>query len=448
MINDGSTVTGLVIYCDKYVARPISLNPNATVYVQGMFKWYQPSYDPGYWEVMIRPQEDTPGTDDKVEIIYNIVNVSALVSNPEHYEGQYVRVEYAVVTGIDEYLEHPSESAKFDISDYSNPPSSLPVYCDAYNYELYAERPELLRVGETVHVQGEMFYYAGYYGGYWEIKVRRGTNDSVKIPTLEEAWCEHLVLSELLYDPAGSDTGKEWIELYNPTAYAVNLSGWMLEHWDGESAALVGNVTLPLNASIPGYGFYLIGASADPANITPTPDYVPDYWFTDYGLHNGGNGGDAIRLKDSTGVVIDTLGYGSGTISNYPEFFESSPASDPAAGKSLERKPGFNEPASGNGLDTNNNNYDFIECSAPTPQNTSSATECPSFAKRQGVGRSAQAPRTKREALPWAAIIAVRGLDNAVVTSTRASQSSHFTSYTRLDVVRVGCEKTSIRAKR
>lgn len=44
-----------------------------------------------------------------------------------------------------------------------------------------------------------------------------------------EAWrCEGLVLSEVLSNPAGADTGNEFIEVFNPTAEAVQMNGCSL----------------------------------------------------------------------------------------------------------------------------------------------------------------------------------------------------------------------------
>ena len=37
-----------------------------------------------------------------------------------------------------------------------------------------------------------------------------------------------VVINEFLYDPAGTDTGHEWIELYN-SGSTVDISGWMIK---------------------------------------------------------------------------------------------------------------------------------------------------------------------------------------------------------------------------
>jgi len=40
--------------------------------------------------------------------------------------------------------------------------------------------------------------------------------------------CRHIIINEGEQNPEGVDTGKEWIELYNPTSQAVNIGGWKL----------------------------------------------------------------------------------------------------------------------------------------------------------------------------------------------------------------------------
>lgn len=41
-------------------------------------------------------------------------------------------------------------------------------------------------------------------------------------------FCRHIIVNEWEPNPEGSDGGKEWIELYNPSSQAVNIGGWKL----------------------------------------------------------------------------------------------------------------------------------------------------------------------------------------------------------------------------
>ncbi|MDY7041672.1 MAG: PKD domain-containing protein, partial [Chloroflexota bacterium] len=70
-----------------------------------------------------------------------------------------------------------------------------------------------------------------------------------------------------------------------------------------------------------------------------------------------------VRVSDE--VVIDSVGWGDTSTS----FVEELPATAPASGESIERKPGGDE---GNGQDTNNNAEDFQVISPPNPQNLGS----------------------------------------------------------------------------
>jgi uncharacterized repeat protein (TIGR01451 family) len=57
--------------------------------------------------------------------------------------------------------------------------------------------------------------------------------------------CRHVVINELEQNPEGPDTGKEWVELYNPTSHEVKIGGWRL--MDSYYRKVV---TLPQDASI------------------------------------------------------------------------------------------------------------------------------------------------------------------------------------------------------
>jgi phosphatidylserine/phosphatidylglycerophosphate/cardiolipin synthase-like enzyme len=37
-----------------------------------------------------------------------------------------------------------------------------------------------------------------------------------------------VTLSEVMYDPVGTETDEEWVELHNPTGAAINVGGWQL----------------------------------------------------------------------------------------------------------------------------------------------------------------------------------------------------------------------------
>lgn len=166
-----------------------------------------------------------------------------------------------------------------------------------------------------------------------------------------------VVISEVLYDAEGSDTGKEFVELYNPSSSPVNLTDWILERGNGASA---GDwlTEVVFDSVIPENGFFLIGEiEVTGADVTTTLDLQ--------------NGPDAVRLLDPLGAVVDLVGYGNTTAFSSTEYFEGTPAPEVIPGHSLERKPGFLDPLAGNGQDTNDNAVDFLDNPSPEPQNSS-----------------------------------------------------------------------------
>jgi uncharacterized repeat protein (TIGR01451 family) len=57
--------------------------------------------------------------------------------------------------------------------------------------------------------------------------------------------CRHVLINELEQNPEGPDTGKEWVELYNPTSHEVKIGGWRLM-----DSYYRKTITLPQDASI------------------------------------------------------------------------------------------------------------------------------------------------------------------------------------------------------
>lgn len=48
----------------------------------------------------------------------------------------------------------------------------------------------------------------------------------------------HVVINEFDSNPAGTDNGREWVELYNPTANSVDLTGWTIRASTGLSISI------------------------------------------------------------------------------------------------------------------------------------------------------------------------------------------------------------------
>ena len=65
--------------------------------------------------------------------------------------------------------------------------------------------------------------------------------------------CRHIIINEWEPNPTGTDTLKEWIELYNPSSQAVNIGGWkLIDSYYGKS------VSIPPNTVIMPDGYQLL----------------------------------------------------------------------------------------------------------------------------------------------------------------------------------------------
>jgi 2',3'-cyclic-nucleotide 2'-phosphodiesterase/3'-nucleotidase/5'-nucleotidase len=152
---------------------------------------------------------------------------------------------------------------------------------------------------------------------------------------------DHVVISEVLPNPVGSDIGKEWIELYNPTGEAVDIAGWT-----GGNTGNPDQFTIPEATSIGPYTCYLIGEDE-----VSFKDHK-----TDLALANRGE--DAhIVLKTASGTIVDQMGWDSSTV------YETIPCSRPGEGESLQRKVNDtidSDGIHGPGWDTDNNAADFF----------------------------------------------------------------------------------------
>ncbi|MFK8113167.1 MAG: DUF4347 domain-containing protein [Rubripirellula sp.] len=103
-----------------------------------------------------------------------------------------------------------------------------------------------------------------------------------------------IVINELHYNPSGADA--EFLELFNASDQAVDLSGWSI---DGVGLTIAaGTVILP--------GDYVVFTDADPQFRSQTTGNI----FVG-GQYSGGlsGGGETITLLDQNGNVIDQVAY-------------------------------------------------------------------------------------------------------------------------------------------
>lgn len=185
------------------------------------------------------------------------------------------------------------------------------------------------------------------------------------IPATTVLAAETISISEVYFNPDGN--GLKFIELYNKKDTSQDISGWILEVLDEDMDEIV----LPEDATIPGYGFYLIGRSTDESDWS-SETYPPDY-YAEVTLSYYDDRG-AIILMDSSSAPQDILGWGVCS----QNYCEGEACGIPSQGYSLERKSGpVHNEMGGNSYDTDNNAEDFRDRSNPEPQNITSIPERP-----------------------------------------------------------------------
>ncbi len=188
---------------------------------------------------------------------------------------------------------------------------------------------------------------------------------SLQLSPLIRASSSTLLISEVLYDPLGTEPNEEWIEVFNNTALPMELTGWTI------SDNLSTDVISP-TVTIPAGGCMVIAASED--FYTNYPDFTGGIVFiADGRIGNGlGNTGDRLILKDGEGTAIDQMSYGTDTTIFDP------PCPAVSAGHSLERSPAnVDTDTAADWIDQESPDPGSVTVSTPTPTATSTPTATP-----------------------------------------------------------------------
>ncbi len=148
-----------------------------------------------------------------------------------------------------------------------------------------------------------------------------------------------VVINQVLYDPIGTESGGEAVELLNNGVSAVDISGWVLKTESSDSDA-----TIPAAVVLqPGQSF-LVTDEGWNANKDDSSWKSADY---EEKLTLGNSDSGIALLSNIT--VIDAVGWGDEEAIE-SGLFEGSPAAMVGVGKALLRT-----------ADTNDNSKDFIE---------------------------------------------------------------------------------------
>ena len=122
---------------------------------------------------------------------------------------------------------------------------------------------------------------------------------------------DHVVISQVFGGGgnSGAPYNKDFIELYNPTDQAIDLTNWSVQY---ASAAGTSWTVTPLDGTIPAHGYYLISeAGGANGSDIPTSD-------ASGAIAMAGTNGKVALLNNTTAAsgttpdgAIDFVGYGS-----------------------------------------------------------------------------------------------------------------------------------------
>ncbi len=132
-----------------------------------------------------------------------------------------------------------------------------------------------------------------WIAGNWQFTVpdTNAQTQSFEIPSTPA-----LIINEIMYNSPGAD--EEWIELYNNTGNTINLENWKVLDNNASHTPIV----FPAGLSVDPNDYFTVEI-ATAGNFPFTPDYDGS------GNFSLGNGGDAVRLYNADGYLIDIVNY-------------------------------------------------------------------------------------------------------------------------------------------
>jgi hypothetical protein len=176
-----------------------------------------------------------------------------------------------------------------------------------------------------------------------------------------------ILFSEILIE--GENSYDEFIEIYNPNNFEIDLSGWKIvkKTKSGRETTILSNRTEPkLEGKIKPYGYFLISNSS--SSFKDAADLVYNYNNSKALSEN-----NTLVLINPEGKEVDKIGWGDALE------FETKATQNPDKNYSLERKKSKNsnlqslnttEKDFGNFYDSDNNEFDFILQQNPNPENS------------------------------------------------------------------------------
>lgn len=114
-----------------------------------------------------------------------------------------------------------------------------------------------------------------------------------------------VVINEIMYVPEGSDTGKEWIELYNNGTTTVNITNWVITDQEGGDDFIFPEIIFPPDS-------YIVIFTGQGINDTDFENGTAFFymWRTSTMFEDTG---DDILLKNNSGDGVDYVAFDFGS---------------------------------------------------------------------------------------------------------------------------------------
>jgi hypothetical protein len=153
----------------------------------------------------------------------------------------------------------------------------------------------------------------GYSFNHWEVNGVTVLEKSIEInltkaTTLKAIYDDvdddgnSVVINEINYNPPAANNAGDWVEIYNWGRVDLNISGWVFKD-DNDSHLFV----IPQNTILKSKDYLVMCRNKSDFN-TIHPNVLNLTGDFDFGL---GSTGDAVRLYDSTGQLVDSVVFGS-----------------------------------------------------------------------------------------------------------------------------------------
>ncbi|MGB0589204.1 MAG: amidohydrolase family protein [Myxococcota bacterium] len=159
--------------------------------------------------------------------------------------------------------------------------------------------------------EADITIVAGALSGTTTLTASVGPVQAQAVIEVSEILTTGLLLSEVLYDVSGSDSGYEWVKLYNGTAEDIDLNGWSLGY--GGTDYTTG--TYQLEGEIGPWSCVVVGGpTSESKNGAPDIYFASDF---DPDLQNSGAKADGVALFNlaadditASSAPVDAVIYG------------------------------------------------------------------------------------------------------------------------------------------